>query len=296
MQRIVVLSGKGGTGKTSICSSLAVVLAKTRKIIAVDCDVDAPNLGLVLGLEEKDFLWKDIQTSEKARLISEKCSGKKMCVDVCNFGAISWDEKKQKPTFNKFLCEGCGACQLVCPKNAIKLTKVTNGKIGSSVTNYGFPVISGQLKMGESGSGKIVTLIKNEAEKIAKEKNLEIELIDSSAGIGCPVIASVQGSDFAICVTEPTPSAFSDLKKSLKVVEHFKIPYGIIVNKYNLNKGFARKIHEFMDKNKIPILGEIPYNKKFIEALVNMTPIVDYDKKFEGLFIDISKRIKIKNY
>lgn len=290
MKTIVVLSGKGGTGKSSIAASLAVLMARKNKIVTADCDVDAPNLALVLGLEEKDFdSWQDIQTSEKAILIKKKCTGCKKCLNVCVFNAITWDEKNKIPVFNKFLCEGCGACQLVCPENAIKLVKVKNAKIGTGRTKYNFPIVSGQLRMGESGSGKVVDVVKQKAEQIANKNKADLILIDSAAGIGCPVIASVRGSDFVIAVTEPTPTAIHDLGRALKVVEYFKIPYGLVVNKFDLNKELTNFI---INKYKDKILSKIPYDKRFVKALVNLTPIIVYDKSFEDIFSNISNKIE----
>ncbi len=290
MKTITILSGKGGTGKSSVTASLAVLLGKRKKIVGADCDVDAPNLGLVLGLREFDSCEK-IQTSEKAKLLEERCTGCRKCLEICNFGAISWNKEKNKPVFNKLVCEGCGACQIVCPNNAIKLEKVNNAEICVGKTKYGFYVVSGQLKMGESGSGKIVYKVKEKAREIAKNEKAEFMLIDSSAGIGCPVIASVQGSDFVIAVTEPSPSALNDLKRSLQVVEHFGIPCGIIINKFDLNEKFTGKIQEFAEKQKIQILGKIPYDRKFVEALVKLKPVVVYDKKFEKIFVEILENI-----
>lgn len=292
MKKITILSGKGGTGKTTVSSSLAVLLSKNKKISVADCDADAPNLSLSLGLNEDSYSsWQEVQTNEKAVLDEKKCIGCKKCLNTCNFGAISWDEKKNKPVFNSMLCEGCGACQLVCPRNAIRLEKVNNGKIGSVETGYSFTLNSGHLNIGATGSGKVVNLIKEKTELDAKEKNSEIILSDSAAGIGCPVIASIQGSDFIVAVTEPTPSGLNDLKRALETVEHFKIPYGIIINKYDINPDFTKKIEKFLKEKNIPLLGKIPYNKKCVEALVNMKPVVEYDTKFQGVFYKILENI-----
>ncbi len=282
---ITVVSGKGGVGKSSITASLAILLAKEKRIVAADCDVDTPNLNLVFGLKRSDFnSWKEIQTNEKAKLIPNKCTRCKKCLEVCNFGAISWDNKKNLPVFDKFLCEGCGSCELVCPANAIKLVKIKNARIGVGKTGYGFRIATGQLKMGESGSGKIVTEVKNTAENIAKKENAEVIIADAAPGIGCPVIASVQGSDYVIAVTEPTPSGLSDLKRVLKVVEHFNIPKGIVINQFNINRKFSGKIISFAKKNRIPVLKKIPYDISFVNALVKMKPVVVYDKKTAGYF------------
>lgn len=292
MKTLTILSGKGGTGKTTLSSNLAVLLSKKKKIIAADCDADAPNFSLALGIKDKDFLkWEKVQTNEKAVLNEEKCNGCKKCLDVCNFGAIGWNKEKNKPIFNSMLCEGCGACQLVCPKKAIELVKVHNGKIGETNSKYGFPLFSGQLKVGAAGSGKIVTLIKQKAEEKAKKQNKDLILVDSAAGVGCPVIASIQGSDFIIAVTEPTPSGLSDLKRALRAVNHFRIPYGLVINKYDLNKNFTKKIEKFAKENKISLLGKIPYDKKFVKALVELKPTIEYDKSFEPLFSKILNNI-----
>jgi len=292
MKTITIFSGKGGTGKTTVAASLAVLVSKTKKIVVADCDVDAPNLGLSLGLKERDYLSSiKIRVSEKAVLIKDKCTGCRKCLNECSFNAVNWDKKKNIPIFDNLLCEGCGTCQIVCPENAIKLKKIENATISVGKA-YGFGIVSGQLKMGESGSGRIVMEVKRKAREIARKENAELILVDSAAGIGCPVIASVNGSDYVIAVTEPTPSALSDLKRSLRIVEHFNIACGIVINKHDLNKEFSNKIKRFANKNKIPILGKIPYNKEFVKALVNLKPVVVYNKKFESLFFEILSNLK----
>jgi len=273
--KLCVLSGKGGVGKSSIAASLAVLLARDKKVVAVDCDVDAPNLGLCLGLHRKDFKGKPVSTGERARLVPEKCTKCRKCVDTCVFSAISWDDG---PVFDPLLCEGCGACQLVCPADAIELERVENGWVGTAEKE--FPVVSGWLKMGQSGSGDIVTLVKERAEKIPHD----VMVIDSAAGIGCPVIASVVGSDYVVAVTEPTPSALSDLKRALQVVKHFGIPCGLVINRADLNPGFTETIRGWSSENGLKILAEIPYDEAFVEAIVRLTPPVVYKPGLEPLF------------
>ncbi len=292
MKEITVLSGKGGVGKSSIAASLAIALSKKHKIVSADCDVDAANLALVLGVREKDFKeWKPISTNEKAVLLPEKCTGCKKCLNSCYFDAISWDSDKNQPVFDRFSCEGCSVCAMVCPEKAIKLHTVDNAKIGYGKTRFGFDVVSGQLEMGESGSGKVVAEVRNLARQVGGDA--ELMLIDAASGIGCPVIASVVGSSYVIAVTEPTPSGLSDLKRALGVVEHFGIPYGIIINKFDLNPDFTKEIEKFAKENGIEVLAKIAYDKKFVDALINLTPLVVFAKEYEGLFEEIAERIRL---
>lgn len=282
--KINVLSGKGGVGKTSISASLAHMLSKNRRVVAVDCDVDAPNLGLCFGLTGDDFDKETVSTTEQAELVEEKCRKCRKCVDACAFGAISWDGG---PVFNRFLCEGCGACQIVCPLGAIRLRKVENGWIG--VARGDFPIVGGQLKVGQSGSGEIVELLKQKAEEIEHD----LIIVDSAAGIGCPVIASVKGCDYVIGVTEPTPSALSDLKRALSVVRHFGMEHGIVINKSDINPGFTADVEAFASEAGIPILGEIPYDRAFVDALVNFRPPVVHKPGLKPVFQKILDNISV---
>ena len=288
MKTITVLSGKGGVGKSSIAASLAVLMSEKHAITAVDCDVDAPNLALVLGVKkfEKE---KEVSTNEESFLDEEKCSSCRKCVGICAFSALEWDEKKGMPSVNRFLCEGCGACSIICPQGAFQLKKVINASVMEASTNYGFPIVSGQLKMGQSGSGKVVAEIK----QTAQDKGADFMVVDSAAGIGCPVIASVKGSDFVVGVTEPSPSALSDLKRALQVVEYFGMPAGIIINKFDLNKKYCLKIEEFAKEKGYQILSKLPYDKAFVEALVNMKPIVIFKDSYRKVFNEIIKKIEI---
>lgn len=292
MKKITVVSGKGGVGKSMLSSSLSVMLAREKKIVVADCDVDAPDLGLSLGMDESDYdSWNEITTNKKAVLVESRCTGCGKCRNVCAFGAISWNEKKKIPVFRSLFCEGCGACELICPEDAIKLEDVNNAMIGTGKSPYGFPIVTGQLKMGESGSGKVIFVVKDGAASLAEGENADIILTDAAAGIGCPVIASVRGSDYVIAVTEPTPSALNDVKRALDIVDHFGIGCGLVINKFDLNPSFSRKIERFAESRGIPVLGKIPYDRKFVDALVNRKPVVVYEKKFEPLFRDILKNV-----
>ncbi len=267
--RIVVASGKGGVGKSMLASSLALLFSRNKKIVACDCDVDAPNLGLWLGITEYDWK-KRISVSEKAFINEEKCIRCGKCKEICNFRAI--EKKNGKFKVNPFLCEGCGACQLVCPANAIEIKEVENAEIRVNTSKYNFPLISRKLYPGESGSGKIVEELKKKME----EFEYEIAILDSPAGIGCPVIASIRGSDFAVLITEPTLSGFSDLQRILEIVNYFRIPYGIVINKWNINSKLSNKIEKW---SKEKFLGKISYDKKVIESIVRLKPVIFSDSK-----------------
>ncbi len=275
-----VLSGKGGTGKSTVAASLVQLLAEKGSVVAADCDVDTPNLGILFGLDDDDFEKNTVSTGTKAFLIEEKCTKCAKCMGICVFSATSWENG---PVFDRYACEGCGACGLMCPEGAIELRKVENGWVGKAKKgNIG--IATGQLKMGEAGSGDIVALVKAKADRIKAELSAENIVLDSAAGIGCPVIASVLGSDYAVAVTEPTPSAFSDLKRVLKVVEYFKVPYGIVVNKSTLNPGFAQEIQKFAKEKNVKVLAELPYDVKFVEAAVEMKPVIEHAPEFRPLF------------
>jgi MinD superfamily P-loop ATPase len=226
-------------------------------------------MGLWLGVEDHDKREK-ISTSEKAEIDQDKCTHCGKCKEICRFSAIELDDGKH--TVNPFLCEGCGACDIVCPAGAITLKEVKNGELRFKRTDHGFPLVSGQLYPGEAGSGKIVELLRERAEA----SDQEVMVMDAAAGIGCPVIASIRGTDFAVLVTEPTPSGFSDLKRILEIVSHFNVPYGIVINKWDIDKAAAARIEEWAGDRMI---GRISYDKRVIDAIVGLTPVLHTDSK-----------------
>ncbi len=268
--KIAIVSGKGGVGKSMISSAFSMLFSEKFKVVAVDCDVDAPNLSIWLNEIKGWEKVKKISTSQKAIINYKKCKGCGLCAKNCPFFAIEMINKK--PKINPFLCEGCGTCQIICPQKAIKLKSVKNGEIRIKKTKYGFPLVVGHLFPGETGSGKIVSEIRKEAEKFP----FQIQILDSSPGTGCPVIASLRETDFAILVTEPTPSAFSDLKRILKLVKFFKLPFRIIINKADLNKKISNKIKK---KFKGKILGEVSFDKNIFKAISNLKPILETNLK-----------------
>ena len=271
--KIAVASGKGGVGKSMLCSALAILFSQDKKIVAVDCDVDAPNLHLWLGEKENWDSVEKISTNERPVIDREKCNLCGKCIEICAFSALSIENCKLK--IENLYCEGCGACEVVCPQKAIKMVPVENAEIRIKENVHGFPLVSAQLYPGETGSGKIVEEIKKRAE----EFDHEIIILDSPAGTGCPVIAALKDADFAVLVTEPTPAARSDLQRILTVVNHFQIPFGVVVNKWDINPDLTQKIEkEFSGK----ILGKITYDKKIFEAIASLTPILETDLPVVG--------------
>ncbi|MCD6402546.1 ATP-binding protein, partial [bacterium] len=277
--RLVICSGKGGVGKSMLTSVLSILFAKKYKVVAVDCDVDAPNLAIWLN-ETKNFKSFKISTSEKPVINNSKLKeDPQKFAKKCKFGALKAVGKKLK--LNSFLCEGCGACEIFCPPGVIKMRPVKNGEIRIKKTKYGFPLISGQLYPGETGSGKIVTEIKKEAEKF----DYEIQILDSAPGTGCPVIAALRDANFVILISEPTPSGFSDLKRVFKIVKYFNIPYGLVINKWDINARLSEKMKKWSknpEGKQVPygagkFLGKISYDKEIFKAISNLKPIFETD-------------------
>jgi MinD superfamily P-loop ATPase len=293
LKSIVVLSGKGGVGKSSISASLALTLSKDKKIICADCDVDASNLSLLFSLSSDNYVsWKKISTNQIAKIYLAKCKHCGLCSKTCYFDSI--EMVNETPVVDEIGCEGCGACQIICPNNAITLENVDNANLGYGKTskNLGeFNIVSAQLFPGSSGSGKVVSEVRNLALDIVKKDNLDFMIVDSAAGIGCPVIASVTGNNFALIVTEPTPSGFSDMKKAFELVKQFRIPCGIVINKSNINLDMTKKIETFAQINEIDILSKFPFDKKFVEAMNEMIPLVEYDKNYVKLFDVLKNKI-----
>jgi len=266
--KIAVASGKGGVGKSMLASSLAMLFGRQNKLVAVDCDVDAPNLHLWLGKREEWDKKEKISVSEKPIFNFKKCIGCGRCVQICAFDALQLN--KSKPVLNEFFCEGCGACEVVCPEKAIVMKPIKNAEIRIKKNVHGFPLISAQLYPGETGSGKIVDEIKETAEKFS----YKVMVLDAPAGIGCPVIAALNGIDFAVLITEPTPSGFSDMKRALQVVEHFKIAYGVVINKWDINLAESSKIEKWI---KGRLLGKISYDKRIFQAIARLEPVLKTD-------------------
>ena len=289
--KIAITGGKGGTGKSTVATSLAVEFANSKKTMLVDADVECPNDHLLLSVKRKKYsnVYLPIPKFDFS-----KCTKCGKCAKVCKQNAIVF-VKNKFPAFVKDVCIGCKACIVSCPNNAISETKKQIGTIYSG-KNYNVNLVIGELKLGELASGEIVSSVRKKAEEINKKLKSEIIIIDSAAGIGCPVIASLVGTDYIIGVTEPTPSALHDLKRVLYLADHFRIKSGIVINKFDLEKSFCKKIEKFAEKNKIPIIGKIPYRKDFVDSTIKMKPVVEINREYEKVFKEIIKRIKIRNF
>jgi MinD superfamily P-loop ATPase containing an inserted ferredoxin domain len=250
MKEVAIVSGKGGTGKTSVTGSFIVLAREDKLDIAfADCDVDAPNLHLLFKSELMDR--EEYHGSRAAEIKEEECIECDICVDNCRFGAI--ENYKVDP----ILCEGCGVCNLVCPSDAVWMRDRISGYIFTSKTDYG-PMVHGLLRAGEESSGKIVAEIRSKSRTIAERDDRGLIMIDAAAGIGCQVIASLSGVNIALIVTEPTKSGLHDLERIIGLVKHFEITPLVCINKYDLNEDMAEEIEDYCEKNELGILKKIP--------------------------------------
>jgi MinD superfamily P-loop ATPase len=277
LKEILVASGKGGVGKTTVTACLAVFLAeKGYKLVAVDADVDAPNLSIALGGGNRKSS-HEIKISRKAVVNTEKCIKCGQCVEACQFGAMM-QTSDNYPLILPILCEGCGACSVICPENAIELEEKMTGELRIEESKYGFPVVTGRLVLGEHNSGNLVTTAKKFGHIEAEKINADIVLVDGAPGIGCPVIASITGANYVIAVTEPTPAAMRDLQRLITVANHFKVLSGVVINKADISVEHREKLENWIKNDiELPILGEIPLDYEILKALTNMAPIIEFN-------------------
>jgi len=264
MKEIVVLSGKGGTGKTSILGSFAA-LSKS-KVIA-DCDVDAADLYLLLNPSIKEN--REFWSGQKAVIDEEKCTQCGLCEELCRFDAIA--NFKVDPV----ACEGCGFCSYICPVSAISMNEELAGNYFISETEYG-PLVHARLGIAQENSGKLVAQVRKKAKEIAEQEGLEYILSDGPPGIGCPVISSISGANLALLVTEPTLSGIHDLERVAGVLQHFGIKAAVCINKYDINEENTLKIEQYCTNEGINVVSKIPYDEIFTEAMVHGMPVVNY--------------------
>ncbi len=268
MNQITIVSGKGGTGKTSITSAFASI-AKNK--ILVDCDVDAADLFLTT---QPTILNSHAYDGGKIAVIDpEVCTNCGICEDLCRFDAIHMIDGQT--TISEFSCDGCRLCEIACPVDAIKMEENMDSRWFESETRFG-PMVHAKLGIGEDNSGKLVTKIRDFATQKAKDLKLETILIDGPPGIGCPVISTLTGVDVAVMVTEPTLSGMHDLHRLIKLAKGFKLKSFVLINKYDLNIEVSKKIEGLCRSENIEVLAKIPFNRDFVDAMVNQQTVIEY--------------------
>lgn len=264
---IVIVSGKGGTGKTSIAGALASLM--TDKIVA-DCDVDAANLHMILQPEEV-LQTKEFVGGKKAKIDLEKCTKCGLCRDLCRFDAIGGDY-----IVDVISCEGCGVCYYLCPVQAVEFSPRLSGYSYVCSTSSNGVFVFAELLPGEENSGKLVAMVRNEAREEAKKAGSKYVLIDGPPGIGCPVISSVTGTHLAIVVTEPTPTGIHDMERIVELTRHFKIKTAMVINKWDVSPPHTDKIKRYCAEKDIQFLGEIPYETAITKAQKEAKTILEY--------------------
>ena len=269
MKELVVISGKGGTGKTSVTASLAALAASP---VIADCDVDAADLHLVLRpqiRESHEFL-----SGHEAVIRPDDCSGCGICMDLCRFDAVRPDEDVF--IIDPIACEGCNVCVHFCPEQAIDFPQSLSGKWFISDTRLG-PMVHAKLGVAAENSGKLVSLVRNEAKRVAGEENRKIVIVDGPPGIGCPVIAAITGASKVLVVTEPTVSGEHDLERVLHLARHFEIPASVCVNKWDINPEAANRIEERALALGARLAGRIRYDQDVTRAQIENKAVVETD-------------------
>jgi len=284
VKEVVVLSGKGGTGKTSIVGSFA---ALAKDAILVDCDVDAADLHLILRpvVQQKQEFW----SGQVAVIDESKCTQCGLCQDLCRFKAIK-DFKIDRTS-----CEGCGFCSCVCPSEAITMRDNMAGHWFISDTEYG-PMVHARLGIAQENSGKLVATVRQQARKIAEKQNLAYIISDGPPGIGCPVISSLSGANLAILITEPSLSGIHDMERVIELCSHFNVPALVCINKFDINVENTRKIETFCQTQGADVVAKIPFDNVFTEAMVRALPVVKYSDgsvsvRIRYLWQDIAERL-----
>ena len=275
MKELVVISGKGGTGKTSIVAAFAGL---AKKAVFADCDVDAADLHLVL--EPKIKQRHDFSGGKRATIVTEECIGCGKCQEMCRFDAINFDGRGNDIvgrtfTIDPVSCEGCKVCVAFCPVEAIEFADAMNGRWFVSDTRFG-PMVHAKLGIAEENSGKLVTLIRKEAKKIATDDKKDLIIIDGSPGIGCPVIASITGADLVLIITEPTLSGKHDLERVAELAAGFNIRALVCINKFDLNPDMAASIKEYSEKRGMKVAGRIRYHVAFTKAQIKKATVLEY--------------------
>ena len=266
MKSVTVISGKGGTGKTTLVGAIATL---AENMVLVDCDVDAADLHLLLhpSVQHREFF----QGGKLAQIDKQICTECGTCYEVCRFDAID----EETLAVNPLDCEGCGTCVVACPSQAIQLNSRNTGEWFISETPYA-PMVHAKLGIGQGNSGLLVSVVRQEAERVAKRTERDLILIDGPPGIGCPVIASITGTDLVVAVTGPTLSGIHDLERILGLAQHFLVSAVVVINKHDLNPERTRDIESLCATRGTPVLSRIPYDEIAVRALVHGEPVTRY--------------------
>lgn len=267
MKEIVVISGKGGTGKTTVVLGLASL---AKNAVLADCDVDAADMFLILDPET--YHTESFSGGKLAEILQDPCTACGKCREVCEFDAISEDY-----VVDPLACEGCGACYYFCPHEAILFEPQYTGTVFHSNSRLG-PFFHARLNPGQENSGKLVTRVRNDARAAAVEQGKDLILVDGSPGVGCPVVASVTGADYIVVVTEPTLSGFHDLERVFELMSHFKLSGGVVINKFDIHQKMSDNIEALAAKGGFDRLGRIPYRaQEVISAMSNGQTVIEAD-------------------
>jgi len=265
IKQIIVISGKGGTGKTIVTGAFSALVKN--KVMA-DCDVDAADLHLLLNpvIRERH----EFRSGQTAMIDEKLCNQCGKCIEVCRFDAIGKDF-----IVDPIACEGCAFCSHVCPTGAIQMNENLSGEWYISDTRFG-PLVHAKLGIAEENSGKLVALVRKQAAELAEEKKCDWVIIDGAPGIGCPVIASLSGVDCALVVTEPTLSGLHDADRVIGVARHFGVSIRLVINKFDLNREMTKKIEEYCEKNDIEMIGKIAFDDSVVKAMIRGKTIMEY--------------------
>ncbi len=269
MKEIVIISGKGGTGKTSVTAAFASYAKKTA--ILADCDVDASNLHMIMHPEtthQEEFF-----SGVLAHIDNELCISCGKCAEVCRFNAVRSPDDIY--SIDEIDCEGCGYCSKVCPTEAIAMNPQKSGDVYHGKTKYADGMVYAKLGIGAENSGKLVAKVKKDAAAMAQERGRNLILTDGSPGIGCPVVSSLSGASYVILVTEPSVSGYHDLERVIELIKKFRLPSGCIINKKDLNEKISEEIKDYLLSQGVTHLADIPYSEAFSDAIKRGLPVTE---------------------
>lgn len=272
MKQLTVISGKGGTGKTTFTAAFASL---AKNAVIADCDVDAADMHLIL--KPKIMKKEDYSGLEVARIDPELCIGCGKCREFCKYGAVN-----ENFEVDSYGCEGCAVCTIVCPSGVISMEKKVSGQVFSSETRFG-PMAHARLGIGEETSGKLVSAVRSNAKKLAEQYHKDLIIIDGPPGTGCSAIAAITGTTLVLVVSEPTVSGIYDLKRVIELIAHFMIPTVVCINKYDINEKNTHLIESFCAELGIPVIGRLPYNDIITKAMLQEQTLIEYTKNSQCL-------------